>query len=537
MSALLSIALLSLLLLSNLSSASYQPQLATIPPSGHDNVHMACKASRDPPTCQASILHSNHVHPNATVLQVIQSALWVSSRNLNKGRRLVREILEASAGNQNRSNVAKVCIEVLYYSKYRTNMTSQALSRRKIKDAHAWMSAALGYQYACWGGLKHVNDSSQVGKTMAFLHSYLIPSSSNVLGMIVNYDVFGDQTMLWGLPKTERDGFWGSGSFSSRSNPPGGVPSGLKADLTVCKWGDGCDYESVQQAVNAAPEKSDKPFVIFIKSGVYEEKVRVPLGKRNVVFLGDGIGRTVITGSMNVMQPGINTYNSATVGVIGDRFMASGITFQNAAGPNANQAVAFRSDSDLSVIENCEFIGNQDTLYANSLRQYYKSCNIRGNIDFIFGNSAAFFQDCFILVEPGKSTQNKVVTANGRTDPAQSTGFVFQNCVINGSDAYMDLHHGKPDRHKNYLGRPWKEYSRTVFMHCTIGDLIAAEGWMPWSGDFALKTLYFGELENTGPGSDTSRRVSWSSQIPPQYASSYSVQNFIQGDQWIPRSS
>ncbi|KAL0396062.1 UNVERIFIED_CONTAM: putative pectinesterase/pectinesterase inhibitor 64 [Sesamum calycinum] len=148
------------------------------------------------------------------------------------------------------------------------------------------MSAALGYQYACWGGLKHVNDSSQVGKMMAFLHSYLIPSSSNVLGMIVNYDVFGDQTMLWGLPRTERDGFWGSGSFSSRSNPPGGVPSGLKADLTVCKGGDGCDYESVQHAVNAAPEKSDKPFVIFIKSGVYEEKVRVPLGKRNVVFLG-----------------------------------------------------------------------------------------------------------------------------------------------------------------------------------------------------------------------------------------------------------
>ncbi|KAL0462261.1 UNVERIFIED_CONTAM: putative pectinesterase/pectinesterase inhibitor 51 [Sesamum latifolium] len=491
MFALLSIAVLSLLFLLNLSSASYQPLLATTPPAGHDNVHMACKASRDPPTCQESILHSNHVLPNATVLQVIQSALWVSSRNLNKGRRLVRDLLEASSGHQNRSNVAKVCVEVLYYSKFRTNMTAQALSRRKIKDARAWMSAALGYQYACWGGLKQNGEG-------------------------------------WVL---------GSGSFSPSSSISGGVPSGLIADVTVCKGGNGCNYESVQQAVNAAPEKSDKRFVIHIKGGVYEEKVRVPLGKRNVVFLGDGIGRTVITGSMNVMQPGVNTYNSATVGVIGDRFMASGITFQNTAGPTANQAVAFRSDSDLSVIENCEFIGNQDTLYANSLRQYYKSCNIRGNIDFIFGNSAAFFQDCLILVEPGKSTQNKVVAANGRTDPAQSTGFVFQNCVINGTDAYIDLYRGKPDMHKNYLGRPWKEYSRTVFMHCTIGDLIAAEGWMPWNGEFALKTLYFGELENTGPGSDTSGRVSWSSQIPPQHASSYSVQNFIQGDLWIPTSS
>ncbi|KAK4426724.1 putative pectinesterase/pectinesterase inhibitor 51 [Sesamum alatum] len=267
MVALLSIALLSLLLVFNPSSASYQPEpYANNPPSGHDNIHMACKASRDPPTCQASISHCNHVLPNATVLQ---------------GRRFVRDILEASAGNQNLSNVAKVCTEVLYYSKYRTNMTASALSRGKIKDARAWMSAALGYQYACWGGLKHVNDSSLVGQTMAFMHSYLIPSSSNALGMIMNYDVFGDNTGLWSPPKTERDGFWDSRSISSHSNRAvGGVPSGLKANVTVCKGGHVCDYESVQQAVNAAPDKSDKRFVIWIKSGVYEETVRVPLGRR-----------------------------------------------------------------------------------------------------------------------------------------------------------------------------------------------------------------------------------------------------------------
>mgnify|MGYP004723551137 CR=1 FL=1 len=93
------------------------------------------------------------------------------------------------------------------------------------------------------------------------------------------------------------------------------------------------------------------------------------------------------------------------VGVIGDGFMASGVTFQNTAGPVEHQAVAFRSQSDLSVIENCEFISNQDTLYAHSLRQYYKSCRIQGNVDFIFGNAAAFFQDCVILVAPRQIEQ------------------------------------------------------------------------------------------------------------------------------------
>uniref|UniRef100_A0A2N9G6X7 Pectinesterase catalytic domain-containing protein n=1 Tax=Fagus sylvatica TaxID=28930 RepID=A0A2N9G6X7_FAGSY len=234
----------------------------------------------------------------------------------------------------------------------------------------------------------------------------------------------------------------------------------------------------------------EKRFVISIKEGVYEETVRIPLEKKNVVFLGDGMGKTVITGSLNVGQPGISTYNTATVAVLGDGFMASGLTIQNTAGPDAHQAVAFRSASDLSVIENCEFIGNQDTLYAQSLRPRQ--------------------------VNPEKG-ENNALTAHGRTDPAQSTGFVFQNCLINGTQEYMALYNSKPQVHKNYLGRPWKEYSRTVYIHCNFEALVTPQGWMPWSGDFALKTLYYGEFGNSGPGSTLSQRVTWSSQIPAEH--------------------
>lgn len=221
--------------------------------------------------------------------------------------------------------------------------------------------------------------------------------------------------------------------------------------------------------------------------------------------------------------------------------MARDITFKNTAGGEAHQAVAFRSDSDLSIIENCEFLGNQDTLYAHSLRQFYKSCRIEGNVDFIFGNSAAIFQDSVILICPRQISpekgENNAVTAHGRTDPAQSTGFVFQNCVINGTDEYMGWYYKKPKVHKNYLGRPWKEYSRTVFIHCYLSLIITPQGWMPWSGDFALSTLYYGEFENTGPGANISGRVAWSSEIPTNHVFGYSVQNFIQGDEWIPVST
>lgn len=224
------------------------------------------------------------------------------------------------------------------------------------------------------------------------------------------------------------------------------------------------------------------------------------------------------------------------IGVVGDGFMARDLTFQNTAGPDAHQAVAFRSDSDFSLLENCEFLGNQDTLYAHGLRQFYKNCRIQGNVDFIFGNSAAVFQDCEILIAPRQLKPEKgeknAVTAQGRIDPSQSTGFVFLNCLINGTEEYMKLFKANPKVHKNFLGRPWKDYSRTVFIGCNLEALITPDGWLPWSGDFALKTLYYGESKNTGPGSDRSQRVSWSSVIPDEHVHVYSVTNFIQADEW-----
>ncbi|KAH6764085.1 Plant invertase/pectin methylesterase inhibitor superfamily [Perilla frutescens var. frutescens] len=527
MAAFLSLTLLALLFVFSHSSCQQVPNI----------IHEACKASRDPSACEAWLSHSGHVPPNATALQLIQSAVKITSENLNKGRTMVQDILNSSAGNQNRSTAAKSCLDMVHYSDYRINLVGGALSRREMKDARAWMSGALVYQYDCWSGLKYVNDTSQVVKTMTFFNSSLIGGSNNALAMLVNYYLYGEKTGSWVPVRTERDGFWEPVSGSSNSGSGGGVPPGLKADVTVCKGGGGCDYDTVQKAVNAAPSGSGKRFVIRIRTGVYDETVLVPLEKMNVVFLGDGMGKSVITGSKNAGQPGMSTYRSATVGVIGDGFMASGVTFENTAGPETHQAVAFRSDSDRSIIENCEFLGNQDTLYAHSMRQYYKSCRIQGNVDFIFGNSAAVFQDCHILIAPRQQNPEKgeknAVTAHGRIDPGQSTGFVFHNCVINGTEAYVALYRSNPKVHSNFLGRPWKAYSRTVFVSCNLEAIVTLDGWMPWDGEFALNTLYYGEYKNVGAGSPTSKRVSWSSQIPADHVATYSVRNFIQGDSWI----
>ncbi|KAL6506010.1 hypothetical protein OROHE_022729 [Orobanche hederae] len=494
-------------------------------------IQQACNATRFSDLCLKSLSGSSAFSSDPDPLEIIQAAIVVSQSSLETSYAKLQALLKSSLGkNSNLSDNVRLGLEALTYSKSRIDSTAAVAPRGEFRTARAWMSAGLGYQAGCLSGLgKYVNDSTMVSETMSVLN-YSIAIASNALSVIRAYGLFGNETGLWVGPKTERDGFW-EGGFGADSGPWNvEFPEGMVADVTVCKGG-ACDCSTIQEAVDKAADDSERRFVIWIKKGVYNETVRVGFEKKNVVFLGDGMGKTVITGSMNVGQPNVSTRNSATVGVLGDGFMARNLTIENTAGAGANQAVAFASDSDLSIIENCEFLGHQDTLYANALRQYYKSCHIEGTVDFIFGNAASIFKDCIILVrprqvDPEKGEQN-VVAAHSRTDPAQATGFVFQDCVINGTQKYMELYYGNPKVHRTFLGRPWKEFSRAVYIDCVLESLVDPQGWLIWIGDFALQTLYFGEFNSTGPGANSSARVSWSSQIPVDHVSAYSLQNFI----------
>ncbi|KAJ0976944.1 hypothetical protein J5N97_012418 [Dioscorea zingiberensis] len=474
-------------------------------------------------------------------MDLILASIDVSSDKLNTAQSKVRALLLPSSDPPH-SAAVRNCISHLSLSSTRLYRADSAIQRAPA-SARVFAGAALLYQYDCWSALKYVNTSHQISSTMSFL-SDLTFLTSNALTLISAFHRSGSDVSLWSPPRTERDGYWDEDG-SSRTETPislrsaGGIPRALTPSITVCKSSSQCDYHSVQDAVSAAPNNSPDRFVIHIAEGIYEEVVRIPFEKTNLVFLGDGMGKTVITNSLNVAKMnGVTTYDTATVGVDGDGFMATNLTFQNTADAGAHQAVAFRSDSDLSILQSVEFVGHQDTLYARSLRQFYKNCRISGTIDFIFGNSAAVFQDCSILIVPRPGSPDKgetnAVTAHGRTDPAQPTGFVFLGCTVNGSNEYTALYHKKPKAHRNYLGRPWKEYSRTVFVQCLLGEILKPEGWLPWRGDFALATLFYGEFGNSGPGANPAARVAWSSVIPAEHVGAYSVKNFIQGDQWIP---
>lgn len=210
------------------------------------------------------------------------------------------------------------------------------------------------------------------------------------------------------------------------------------------------------------------------------------------------------------------------------------MTIRNTAGAIKHQAVALRNGADLSTFYSCSFEGYQDTLYVHSLRQFYRECDIYGTVDFIFGNAAVVFQKCNMYPRLPLAKQFNAITAQGRTDPNQNTGISIQNCSITPAD---DLASSNGTT-QTYLGRPWKEYSRTIYMQSFMDGFINPAGWREWSGDFALNTSYYAEFSNTGPGSNTSRRVTWTGFhiINATDAANFTVSNFIVGDNWIPQT-
>lgn len=213
-------------------------------------------------------------------------------------------------------------------------------------------------------------------------------------------------------------------------------------------------------------------------------------------------------------------------------FVAIDITFRNTAGAIKHQAVALRSGADLSAFYRCSFEGYQDTLYAHSMRQFYKDCDIYGTVDFIFGNAAAVLQNCNIYARQPLEQQYNLITAQGRTDLNQNTGLSIQQSTIRAADDLASTTFTV----ETYLGRPWKEYSRTVYMQSFIDGLIEPVGWHEWSGSFALNTLYYAEFNNTGLGSSTANRVTWPGYhvIDQTVASYFTVAYFIVGEFWLP---
>ncbi|KAL9314575.1 hypothetical protein ACSQ67_020027 [Phaseolus vulgaris] len=423
--------------------------------------------------CDLAILHNLKVSPSefigsvrkvGDVLQNVTSTLKSEFNN-------VKSVFPLS-------DAIFACLELLDLSADELSWSISAVESPQGKhnstgnlssDLSTWLSAVLANTDTCMEGFDGTSES------VKDLVSNEIKEVTWYLQKLVNQ-------IVWDYFRRDKVPSWVEPLLQRKTMP---------ADAVVAADGSG-DFTRVMDAVNAAPEYSMRHFVIHIKKGLYTEKVEIKKNKWNLVMIGEGMDATVISGNLSRTE-NLTTFRTATFAVNGRGFIATDISFKNTAGPERNQAVALRSDSDLS-------------------------CSV---------------PELHNTGKKGLQGQKNTITAQGETCPSQSSGFSIQFSNISADYDLLP----SVNSTSTYLGRPWKKYSRAVFMQSYMSEVLRPEGWLEWNGSLYLDTLYFGEYKNYGPGARVDKRVKWpgyhvindSSQVY-----NFTVANLLLGDLWIP---
>jgi pectinesterase len=297
-------------------------------------------------------------------------------------------------------------------------------------------------------------------------------------------------------------------SFSSRAQTK---------TVVVAQDGSG-NFRTVQAALDAVPLNNKTPLVIFIRKGIYKEKLNLAKKQNFVKLMGEDLNTTVLTfDDYNGRTPAngepLGTSEASTFRVFATDFTAENITFENTAG-TVGQGPAMWVYGDRAKFVNCRFLGFRDTLYVYGYgsRQYYKNCYIEGTTDYILGSSTAFFEECTLFCKAGGT----VIVAASTPDSIRY-GIVMQRCKI-GGDAPAQSY---------FIARPWKPTGKTVLLNCELSNLIKPKGWDHWGKESNKQDAFFGEFKSTGEGAAPKARILWSHQLSPQQAAFYTRETVL----------
>ncbi len=285
------------------------------------------------------------------------------------------------------------------------------------------------------------------------------------------------------------------------------------------------EFRTINEAVEVCRAFMEYHKVIFVKKGVYKEKVIIPSWLTHIEICGEDAENTIITyddhANIRLPETGkpMGTFRTFTVKVEGSYITFKNITIENNAA-RLGQAVALHTEGDHLLFIGCRFLGNQDTVYTGvgGTRLYFKDCYIEGTTDFIFGPSTAWFEGCTIF-----SKINSYVTA-ASTPADVAYGYVFNNCKLTAAEGAT----------KVYLGRPWRPYAYTLFMNCELGSHILPAGWYNWDNADNEKTARYLEYNNTGAGAAKAERAPWSRQLTKKEAAKITIENVLGNENgWI----
>ena len=320
------------------------------------------------------------------------------------------------------------------------------------------------------------------------------------------------------------------------------------------------DYSSVQSAIDHVPATGG---VVLVAPGTYREQLLISQSHVTLKSANVDPSKTIIVDDTSQGTRG-NKPSYATVHVLGDDFRAENITFQNdfnrtheqvSAG---SQAQALNLEGDRNILSNVRILGNQDTLYIGArgcgqagsrrppavagvgasaaaaalapctpspTRSYFTHCVVAGNVDFIYGDGNAVFNDCEI--HNTEHAAGGYVTAQGKYIFGQQSAFVFDHCRLTGEPGLAHV----------YLGRPWRPYASVVYLNCVMGAHIDPTGWREWhpGETHNLDTVFYAEFHSTGPGANPAAREPKSRQLTKAEATQFETVRFLGGaDHWNP---
>lgn len=278
---------------------------------------------------------------------------------------------------------------------------------------------------------------------------------------------------------------------------------------------------------------------IALSPGEYREKLTVDKANVSLIGLGAKPEDVLLAWSDGAKHVG-GTGKSWSVSVTADNVHVTNLTIENDYSKknptDRTQAVAILATGDKLIFDRVRFLGAQDTLYAASKgcrgdgclrpaqRQYYRDCYVEGEVDFIFGDAKAFFDNCHIH---GIKYPVVMYTAQSKVDPKQDSAYVFQGCRFTAD----------PGAGSVWLGRPWRKYSAVVMLDCEMPEALAPAGWREWAPgqtDY-LPLVTYAEYNSKGPGARPSQRDPHSKQLTATEAARYRLPALF--PDWDPRKS
>lgn len=298
-------------------------------------------------------------------------------------------------------------------------------------------------------------------------------------------------------------------------------------------------FHTLAAALAVAPPEGGRPFRIAVDAGLWDEKLVID--KPDIHLIGADrarcrIGSDRAAGHRRDDGEPWGTWGCASVIVRAPGFRARALTIENrfdyrahlerpvleTVGANGAQAVALMLDrgADRALIEDCDLVGHQDTLFADAGRVWLRHCRVLGSVDFIFGAGDCVLNDCEVVSRhrPGKQRQGYLTAPS--TLAAQAHGLLLRRCRLQREPAVADA--------SVALGRPWRPTRQfsdgsygdpavrgcAQFIDCWMDAHIDASGWdaMNYTARDGSRVTFepgdarFGEAGSRGPGARSGAR-------------------------------